>query len=102
MTRASPEATHPAQSLASAGNWDRIGSALDAIFAHLPKVRQSRYYDLDRLARLVEASTLHIVSPLLIESSHMLYQYQIFDLKGDTLRRGTQHYGVQFVREFDS
>ena len=49
---------YPAQSLASAGDWDRIGSALDAIFAHLPKVRQSRYYDLDRLARLVEASTL--------------------------------------------
>ena len=58
MTRASPEATHPAQSLASAGDWDRIGPALDTIFAHLPKVRQSRYYDLDCLARLVEASTL--------------------------------------------
>jgi hypothetical protein len=49
---------YPAQSLASAGDWERISSALDSVFAHLPKVRQSRYYDLDRLARLVEATTL--------------------------------------------
>ena len=31
---------------------------MELIFVHLQKVRQSRYYDLDRLAQLVEASTL--------------------------------------------
>ena len=31
---------------------------LASVFVHLPKVRQSRYYDLNRLARLVEATTL--------------------------------------------
>jgi dynein heavy chain 1 len=49
---------YPAPALAAAGDWDKIGSAVDAIFAHLPKVRMSKHYDLDRLARLVEASTL--------------------------------------------
>ena len=50
--------SYPAPALAAAGDWDKIGAAVDAIFAHLPKVRMSKHYDLDRLARLVEASTL--------------------------------------------
>ncbi|KAK1747403.1 dynein heavy chain [Skeletonema marinoi] len=41
-------------------DWAKIGSAMDAVFTHLPKVRQSRFYDLDRLARLVEATTLNL------------------------------------------
>ena len=49
---------YPAPTLASARDWSKIGNAMDAIFLHLPKVRQSRFYDLDRLARLMEASTL--------------------------------------------
>eukprot|EP00984_Skeletonema_dohrnii_P033984 scaffold32428_cov72-Skeletonema_dohrnii-CCMP3373.AAC.1 len=46
--------------LAAARDWAKIGSAMDAVFTHLPKVRQSRFYDLDRLARLVEATTLNL------------------------------------------
>eukprot|EP00804_Cyclotella_cryptica_P026574 CCRYP_014010-RA/>CCRYP_014010-RA protein AED:0.03 eAED:0.03 QI:237/1/1/1/0.92/0.78/14/3696/3180 len=49
---------YPAPALAASRDWDRISSSVDAIFTHLQKVRQSRYYDLDRLARLVEATTL--------------------------------------------
>ena len=49
---------YPAPTLAAARDWNKIGNAMDAIFVHLPKVRQSRFYDLDRLARLVEATTL--------------------------------------------
>jgi hypothetical protein len=49
---------YPASALASACDWDKIGYCVEAIFAHLPKVRTSQFYDLDRLARLVEASTL--------------------------------------------
>lgn len=51
--------TYPAPMLAAARDWAKIGLAMDAVFAHLPKVRQSRFYDLDRLARLVEATTLN-------------------------------------------
>jgi dynein heavy chain 1 len=50
--------TYPTAQLAAARGWPAIGEAVDACFAHLPKVRQSRRYDLDRLARLVEATTL--------------------------------------------
>jgi len=49
---------YPASTLASSRDWSKISSTMDLIFVHLQKVRQSRYYDLDRLARLVEASTL--------------------------------------------
>jgi dynein heavy chain 1 len=49
---------YPAPALAASRDWDKISSNVDAMFAHLQKVRQSRFYDLDRLARLVEASTL--------------------------------------------
>ncbi len=47
---------YPAQKLASAGDWDQITSSLEGIFDHLPKVRQSRYYDL-KVVNLLEAST---------------------------------------------
>ena len=49
---------YPAQALAAAGDLPRIGEAVDAVFSHLPKVRQSRFYDLERTARLLEATTL--------------------------------------------
>jgi hypothetical protein len=47
---------YPAEALASAGDWDHIMDALEKIFDHLPKVRQSRYYDL-KVVELLEAST---------------------------------------------
>jgi dynein heavy chain 1 len=49
---------YPAPALAASRDWDKISYGVDAVFAHLQKVRQSRFYDLDRLARLVEATTL--------------------------------------------
>lgn len=48
---------YPAQQLASAGDWDGIMNAMEAIFDHLPKVRQSRYYDF-KVVKLLEASTV--------------------------------------------
>lgn len=47
---------YPAEALASAGDWDHIMDALEGIFEHLPKVRQSKYYDL-KVVDLLEAST---------------------------------------------
>ena len=51
---------YPAQSLAAARDFARIGDALRSIFAHLPKVRASQFYHLDRNAKLLEASTLSL------------------------------------------
>jgi len=51
---------YPAHSLAAARDFMRIGEALDSIFAHLPKVRASQFYQLDRNAKLLEASTLSL------------------------------------------
>ncbi len=48
---------YPAEALASAGDWDHIMDALEKIFDHLPKVRQSRYYDM-RVVELLESSTV--------------------------------------------
>lgn len=49
---------YPAQNLAAARDFPRIGEAMDSIFGHLPKVRASQFYNLDRNAKLFEASTL--------------------------------------------
>ena len=48
---------YPAPALAAAGDWTRISSGISDALAYVPRVRQSRHYDLDRLARLVEATT---------------------------------------------
>jgi dynein heavy chain 1 len=49
---------YPAAQLAASRDWDKISTSVTSIFDHLQKVRQCRFYDLDRLARLVEASTM--------------------------------------------
>ena len=48
---------YPIQSLVAARDWNKISTAMDSIFAHLPKVRQSRFYDLERCVKLLEATT---------------------------------------------
>ena len=57
---------YPASQLAAARGWPAIGAAVDAAFAHLPAVRRSRHYDLDRLARLVEATTLTLRERMMV------------------------------------
>lgn len=44
-------------SLESAGDFDKLCTGMNGIFDHLPKIRSSRYYDLERMAKLLEAST---------------------------------------------
>jgi len=47
----------PIENLASARDMSRIGNAVEGIFDHIPKIRQSRFYDLERVAKLLEATT---------------------------------------------
>lgn len=51
---------YPVQGLAAARDFLRIGDAMESIFSHLPKVRASQFYQLDRNAKLLEASTLSL------------------------------------------
>ena len=48
---------YPVQQLQSARDFDKIAAAMAAIFDYLPKIRQSRYYSLDRSVQLLEATT---------------------------------------------
>ena len=45
------------QTAAHQKQFDPIATAMNAIFDHLPKIRQSRYYTLDRCAALLSATT---------------------------------------------
>jgi Dynein heavy chain, N-terminal region 1 len=48
----------PLQSLQAARDFDTVEQAVNAIFDHLSKIRQSRYYSLERSADLLSATTL--------------------------------------------
>ena len=50
--------TYPIDALVAARDMVKIGNAMDSIFEHIPRIRQSRFYDLERCARLLEATTL--------------------------------------------
>ena len=49
---------YPVASLQAARDFDKITSAVNAVFDHLKKVRSSRYYSLERSLKLLEATTL--------------------------------------------
>ena len=44
-------------SLETATDFDKMATTMNSVYDHLPKVRSSRYYDLERAAKLLEAST---------------------------------------------
>lgn len=50
--------TYPLQQLTSATTLEAVTPAMNAVFDHLPKVRSSRAYDLERCLQLFSATTL--------------------------------------------
>eukprot|EP00562_Extubocellulus_spinifer_P009490 CAMPEP_0178491962 /NCGR_PEP_ID=MMETSP0696-20121128/11685_1 /TAXON_ID=265572 /ORGANISM="Extubocellulus spinifer, Strain CCMP396" /LENGTH=4359 /DNA_ID=CAMNT_0020119857 /DNA_START=116 /DNA_END=13193 /DNA_ORIENTATION=+ len=50
--------SYPIEPLAAARDMGKVGTSMDSIFEHIPRIRQSRFYDLERCARLLEATTL--------------------------------------------
>jgi dynein heavy chain 1 len=50
--------TYPLQQLTSATALDAVTAAMNAVFDHLPKIRSSRAYDLERCLQLFSATTL--------------------------------------------
>ena len=62
----------PLQDLQAATDLDHVAKAVGAIFDHLPKVRQSRYYSLERSIQLLQAVTAVLsdrLEQILLESS---------------------------------
>jgi len=57
--------TYPLQQLQAARDFEKVAEAVNAIFDHLPKIRQSRYYSLDRSAALLAATTVVLRDSLL-------------------------------------
>jgi dynein heavy chain 1, cytosolic len=56
---------YPLQMLQAARDFDKIVEAVNAIFLHMPKIRQSRYYSLERSAALLTATTVILRESLL-------------------------------------
>jgi hypothetical protein len=50
--------SYPVVEFQTARDFEKISHATNAIFDHLPKIRLSRYYSLERSAQLLEATTL--------------------------------------------
>jgi len=104
---------YPAEALASAGDWDQIMNSLERVFDHLPKVRQSRYYDL-KVVDLLEASTSTLRDRIdftlrneyksngIVMIPYDKYETDVFGPTQDIFVRFEDLYGrfVEFVLEF--
>ncbi len=90
--------TYPIVDFQAARDFEKISQATNAIFDHLPKIRQSRYYSLERSAQLLEATTLTLrraIEGILMErySSFLFLDYKDYENK---VRFPTQDIFVQF------
>jgi dynein heavy chain 1, cytosolic len=50
--------SYPAPEFQAARDFETISQLTNQIFDHLPKIRSSRYYGLERLVQLLSATTL--------------------------------------------
>lgn len=94
--------TYPAPALEAARDWDKISTAVNQIFDHLPKIRASRYYDLERCAKLLEATTLTLrrrMTAALGDSSSFLFME--FSEYEKQIRFPSQDVLVQFDDRYD-
>lgn len=99
--------SYPIEQLAAARDMTRVGEAMDSIFEHLPRIRQSRFYDLDRCARLLEASTLTLrqrMESILREKnkSNAIVLTLSFEQYETDVRFPTQDIFVRFEDSFDT
>eukprot|EP00429_Kryptoperidinium_foliaceum_P003525 CAMPEP_0176008276 /NCGR_PEP_ID=MMETSP0120_2-20121206/3664_1 /TAXON_ID=160619 /ORGANISM="Kryptoperidinium foliaceum, Strain CCMP 1326" /LENGTH=842 /DNA_ID=CAMNT_0017341061 /DNA_START=53 /DNA_END=2578 /DNA_ORIENTATION=+ len=89
---------YPIMDFQAARDFDKISLATNAVFDHLPRIRQSRYYSLERSAQLLEATTLRLrrsMETILQEQySNLLFMdYKDYENK---VRFPTQDVFVQF------
>jgi dynein heavy chain 1, cytosolic len=89
---------YPATEYPAARNLETVSDITNQVFDHLPKIRSSRYYGLERLAQLLSATTLTMrraVEHILNDSySNLLFMdYKDYETK---VRYPTQDIFVQF------
>lgn len=92
---------YPAPALEAARDWDKISSAVNQIFDHLPKVRSSRYYDLERCAKLLDATTLTLrrrMVAVLEKSSFLFMNFSDYETE---IRFPSQDVLVQFDDRYE-
>ena len=90
--------SYPVVEFQAARDFEKISQVTNSIFDHLPKIRQSRYYSLERSARLLEATTLTLrraIEGILQEqySNFLFMDYKEYESK---VRYPTQDIFVQF------
>jgi dynein heavy chain 1 len=57
--------SYPLANIQASQTFESLVTAVHAVFDHLPKIRQSRYYSLDRACQLVEATSMTIKDVML-------------------------------------
>lgn len=85
-------------SLESAADFDKLATGMNGIFDHLPKIRSSRYYDLERAAKLLEASTYTLCKRMtsILEQNSANLLWMDFGEYEAQVRYPTQDVFVQF------
>ena len=93
---------YPATQLEAARDWDKMTIAVNAVFDHLPKIRSSRHYDLERCAKLMEATTLTLrrrIVGVLKEGPNIVFmEYGEYEA---SIRYPSQDVFVQFDDRYD-
>jgi dynein heavy chain 1, cytosolic len=84
--------SYPAPEFPAARDFESVSQITNKIFDHLPKIRSSRYYGLERLVQLLSATTLTMrrsVEHILNDSySNLLFMdYKEYELKVNSRSR---------------
>ena len=90
---------YPVSEFVAARDFDKIGVVLNGSFDHLPKIRQSRYYTLERTAQLLSATTLTMrkaMERILRESYGNTLLFMDYKEYENNIRFPTQDVFVQF------
>lgn len=91
---------YPLQQLqAAVDSFDQIVEALRAIFDHLPKIRQSRYYSLERSVELFEATTDVLKNSLLAILTEQFPNILFMDFK--EYERAVRYPCIDILAQFD-
>lgn len=92
---------YPAPALEAARDWDKISSAMNSIFDHFPKIRSSRYYDLERVVKLLEATTLTLRRRMISVLEHTAFLFMEYPQYETQVRFPTQDVLVQFDDRYE-
>lgn len=94
---------YPIVEFQAARDFDKISQTVNAIFDHLPKIRQSRYYSLERSSQLLEATTLTLRKTLvgILQDSYANLLFMDYKEYENKVRFPVQDVFVQFDDRWD-